>query len=48
LMTTCLTFLRDPLRADVAVDNPLVAMHRRLPRIRWSVWSSYWQHRMSS
>jgi hypothetical protein len=47
-MMTCLTSLRDPLRADVGMDSHLVAMHRRHPRIRRSVWSSYWQHRMSS
>jgi hypothetical protein len=32
----------------VVVDSPLVAMHRRHPRIRRSVCSSYWQYRMSS
>jgi hypothetical protein len=48
LMMSCLTFLRDPLRVDVAMDSPLVAMHRRHPRIHRTVWSSYWPHRMSS
>jgi hypothetical protein len=33
---------------DIPVDSPLVAMHHRHPRIRRSVWRSYWQHRMSS
>jgi hypothetical protein len=33
---------------DVAVDSPLIAMHCHHPRIRRSVWSSYWQHRISS
>jgi hypothetical protein len=32
----------------MGMDIPLVAMHRRHPRIRRSVWSNYWQHRMSS
>jgi hypothetical protein len=34
--------------ADVTVDSPLVAMHRRHPRIRRSAWNSYWLRRMSS
>jgi hypothetical protein len=30
-MMTCFAFLGDPLRADVAVDSPLIAMHRTTP-----------------
>jgi hypothetical protein len=45
-MMTCLTSPRDPLRADVGVDSPLVAMHRRHPCICRSAWRSYWQHEL--
>jgi hypothetical protein len=40
--------LRDPLRVDMGVDSPLVAMHRCHHRICRSAWSSYWLYRMSS
>jgi hypothetical protein len=47
-MMTCLTFLRDLLCTDVAMDSPLVAMHHCHPSVRWSAWSSYWLRRIIS